>query len=217
MKVQPIPRAIFETTRSGFIQILHHCSASWKITPVYFLSWNLIPSKWKFQTFMWFGKNSPKILMSFETASQCFLKTLHHSVVSWEITVLYFFSWNFIWFWQKEPTEVENFKLSTAHVKFHQICTLIGSFYGEYIKFQLKKYRGVMSHDTENRYQIWKKPIYCFKNDKNLVNFHSSTQSLKNLHFDGSFSCKVYNVRPKKVRRNYLTWHWRVMQNLKKN
>ena len=39
-----------------------------------------------------------------------------------------------------------------------------------------------------------KKTIYCFKNDKNLVNFHSSTQSLKNLHFDGSFSCKVYNV-----------------------
>ena len=163
MKVQPIPHAIFETTRSGFIQILHHCSASWKITPVYFLSWNLIPSKWKFQTFMWFGKNSPKILMSFETASQCFLKTLHHSVVSWEITVLYFFSWNFIWFWQKEPTEVENFKLSTAHVKFHQICTLIGSFYGEYIKFQLKKYRGVMSHDTEDRYQIWKKNHLLFQ------------------------------------------------------
>ena len=36
MKVQPIPHAIFETTRSGFIQILHQCSASRKITPVYF-------------------------------------------------------------------------------------------------------------------------------------------------------------------------------------
>ena len=28
MKVHPIPHAIFETTRSGFIQILHHCSVS---------------------------------------------------------------------------------------------------------------------------------------------------------------------------------------------
>ena len=28
----PIPHAIFETTRSGFIQILHQCSVSWKIT-----------------------------------------------------------------------------------------------------------------------------------------------------------------------------------------
>ena len=32
----PIPHAIFETTRSGFIQILHHCSVSWKITPLHF-------------------------------------------------------------------------------------------------------------------------------------------------------------------------------------
>ena len=28
MKVHPISHAIFETTRSGFIQILHHCSLS---------------------------------------------------------------------------------------------------------------------------------------------------------------------------------------------
>ena len=30
-----------------------------------------------------------------------FKKTLHHSSVSWQITLLYFFSWNFIWFGQK--------------------------------------------------------------------------------------------------------------------
>ena len=38
MEVHPIPHAIFETTRSRFIQILHHCSVSWKITPQYFLA-----------------------------------------------------------------------------------------------------------------------------------------------------------------------------------
>ena len=32
MKVHPIPHASFETTRSRFIEILHHCSVSWKIT-----------------------------------------------------------------------------------------------------------------------------------------------------------------------------------------
>ena len=42
-------------------------------------------------------------------------------------------------------------------------------------------------------------------------------KSLKNLHFDWSLLCKVYNVWPKKVQRSYLSWHWRVMQNLKKN
>ena len=50
--------------------------------------------------------------------------------------------------WKEEPIKVQNFRLSTAHVKFHQICALIGSFCWKYIKFQLKKYRGVMSHDT---------------------------------------------------------------------
>ena len=28
---------------------------------------------------------------------------------------------------------------------------------------------------------------------------------------------KVYNFWPKKVQRSYLSWHWRVMQNLKRN
>ena len=42
-------------------------------------------------------------------------------------------------------------------------------------------------------------------------------ESLQNLHFDWFFLCKVYNVWPKKVHKSCLTWHWRVMQNLKKN
>ena len=41
MRVHPIPHARFQTTRSRFIQILYHCSVSWKITPLYFLSLNL--------------------------------------------------------------------------------------------------------------------------------------------------------------------------------
>ena len=40
--VHPIPHAIFENTSSGFIQILHHCSVPWKITPLYYFSSNLI-------------------------------------------------------------------------------------------------------------------------------------------------------------------------------
>ena len=65
MKVHAVPHAIFETTRSGFIQILHHCSVSWKITPQYFLaqtSYTLdkkSPPKWNFQTFQWLDEISP--------------------------------------------------------------------------------------------------------------------------------------------------------------
>ena len=36
MKVDPIPHAFFVKTSSGFIQILHYCSVSWKITPLNF-------------------------------------------------------------------------------------------------------------------------------------------------------------------------------------
>ena len=39
-----------------------------------------------------------------------------------------FFNWNCTWFGQKERSKVQNFRLSTAYVKFHQICTLIDSF-----------------------------------------------------------------------------------------
>ena len=42
-------------------------------------------------------------------------------------------------------------------------------------------------------------------------------ESLKNLCFNWLLVTKVYNVWATKVQRSYLSWHWRVMQNLKKN
>ena len=90
---------------------------------------------------------------------------MHHSSVLWDITLLYFFSWNFIWFGQKEPIKVQNFRLFTAHVKFHQICTyLTGAFCWKYIKFQLKRYRAFMSPETEERRKIWREADLWFRN-----------------------------------------------------
>ena len=83
--------------------------------------------------------------------------------MSWEITLLYFFSWNFIWFLQKESIKKQNVRLSTAQVSFYQIYALIGSFCWKYIKFQLKKYRGVMSHETEEWCTIWGKTDLLFQ------------------------------------------------------
>ena len=86
-----------------------------------------------------------------------------------------------------------------------------------YIKFRLKK--------------VWRKYVSCYQRvvqnlKKNLFFVSKMTRiwwiliwalkSLKN-HFDRSLLCKVYNVWPKKVQRSYISWHWRVMQNLKKN
>ena len=125
---------------------------------------------------------------------------MHHSSVLWEITLLYFFCWNFMWFGRKEPIKVQNFRHSTVHVKFHQICTLIGSFCWKYIKFQLKKYKGVMYHDTEEWCNIWRKIDLFQKMTRLLWILIRALKSLKYLHFDWSLSCKIYNVWPKKYR-----------------
>ena len=101
----------------------------------------------------------------------------------WEISLLYFFSWNFIWFLQKEPTTVQNFRLSTAQVKFHQICTLVGYFC--WVVQNLKRNLFFVSKMT----RTWWILIRALKR-------------LKNLHFDWSLLCKVYNVWPKKVQRS---------------
>ena len=56
----------------------------------------------------------------------------------------------------------------------------MGSFRAKYILFVLKKYRGVIFHDTEEWCKIWKELNCHFKIDmRNLTNFHS----LKNSDF----------------------------------
>ena len=84
----------------------------------------------------------------FETTSHFFFK-LH----SWEITLLYFFSWNFILFWWREPIKVPNFRLSIS----------------------------------------------------------------ANLYLDRVLWLKVYKISAKNIQRTCVSWHWRLMQNLRKN
>ena len=56
------------------------------------------------------------------------------------------------------------------------------------------------------------KLICCFKTDKNLVNFYFFICTLI-----GFFHEKYVIFDLKKVQRSYLSWHQRVIQNLKKN
>ena len=94
-----IPHAIFETKRSGFIQVMHHSSVSWKITPQYFFSSNLIyfeqksPSKRNFWTFEWWVNIHQIPHVIFETTSQFIILECHER-------------WNFLWFGQKESIKV---------------------------------------------------------------------------------------------------------------
>ena len=55
-------------------------------------------------------------------------------------------------------------KFWLEHLKVSNIFTLIGSFWAKYILFELKKYRGVIFHETEEGYKIWRGIDLSFKN-----------------------------------------------------
>ena len=59
---------------------------------------------------------------------------------------------------------------------------------------------------------------YDFKNDiTSLVNFNESSDKSENLRFDVLLFWIAFKVSAKKVQKSYLSWHWRVIQTLKKN
>ena len=53
-------------------------------------------------------------------------------------------------------------KFWPEHSNASEICTLIGSFSAKYIIIDLKKYRGVIFHDTEELCKIWRKTDFWF-------------------------------------------------------
>ena len=171
---------------------------SWHIIPLKFSSWSITrrekePIKLEIFRFL-------SLLMkvywiahaSFETTRSRFIQILYHCSVSRKITVYL----KPLYFGQKEPMKLQDFRLLTAHIKFHQMCTLKVFFCWKYIKifakkvqrsyvslpwtlmhnlkknwsvvskmtriwwvlalmFDLKKYRGMIFHDTEGWF--WRK------------------------------------------------------------
>ena len=89
----------------------------------------------------------------------------------------------------------------------------MGSFCKNHIKFQPKKYRTLM---TLNSDAIFKEKLICgFKYDmRNFVNFHPTIQKSKNFTLMGYFCPKYMRFELKKIQRSYLSWQWTVMQNL---
>ena len=69
-------------------------------------------------------------------------------------------------------------KFWPVHSEVSKISTLIGSFRAKYILFELKKYRGVMFHETEEGYKIGEESTCCLKIDvRNSTNFDLNTQN----------------------------------------
>ena len=138
---------------SVFLQILHHSSVSLNITPLYFLRSSL----------KYFAQKEPirveilrmpsaqvkihQILVIFETTNQFFLKFRINLQCLREI--VYPFLTEILYTFNKRPLKAQiwwNFTWAVESLKFF---TLMGSFCPNHIKFQLKKYRRVISHYTE--------------------------------------------------------------------
>ena len=95
---------------------------------------------------------------------------------------------------------MQNFRLPTTQVKFHQIFTLIGSFCWKYTK-KLKKYRGVVSHDTEEWCKIWTKTNLLFQKWKEFGEFWSKHSKVsKTCTLIGPFRAKYIMFDLKKYR-----------------
>ena len=104
----------FPRNKSVFLQILHHSSMSWKITPLYFFSSSNTyfaqkePIKLKiFETFECSGENLSNFWCKFWNDKSIPLQILYPSSVSWKTIPLYFFSSNNIYFAQKDPIKMK--------------------------------------------------------------------------------------------------------------
>ena len=143
VKMCQIPRVIFQTTSQFFFKFC--ITLRWKITSLYFFRPNVIYFAQKesikvniFETFECLGQKLSNSCHYWNNRS-VFLQTLHHSSMSWNITPLYFFSWNFTYFQQKERMKVQIWWNFTWKVESLIFYTLMGSFCSYHIKFQLKK------------------------------------------------------------------------------
>ena len=103
----------FLNRKSVFLEILHHSSVSWKITALYFFRSNVIsftqkePIKVEILRILSAYVKIHQILVIFETTNQFFLSNfaLLFIVLRHKSSIL--FSWDFLYFQQKEPTKVQ--------------------------------------------------------------------------------------------------------------
>ena len=107
----------------------------------------------------------------------------------------------------------------TRALKSLKICTFIGSCCAKYLMFDLKKVqRSYLSWHWRVIQNLERNWLVVSKLTWGIWQILTWTlESLKNFPFSGLLLSKVYIVRAKKVQRSYLSWQWRVMQNLKRN
>ena len=86
--------------------------------------------------------------------------------IHWGIICHYNEEWRKIWRWMDlsfQSWQEEFDKFWREHLKVSKSFVLNYSFWAKYILIELKKYRGVIFHETEERYKLWR-GIVSFQN-----------------------------------------------------
>ena len=93
-------------------------------------------------------------------------------------------------------------KFWPEHLKASKIFTLMGSFWAKYILLELKKYRGIIFHETEEGHKIWRGIDLSFQNwHKEFDKFWREHRKVsKNFTVTGSFWEKYILLELKKCR-----------------
>ena len=105
---------------SFLIVMTHNSFVNFKL--IHFLLWTKgLHQISNFDTFKSSGGNFPNFSCHFSNHNSVFLQTLHHLLVSWKITPLYFFSSNIIYLVTRNPLKCKVFRLLRARVKTRQI------------------------------------------------------------------------------------------------
>ena len=114
-----------------------------------------------------------------------------------------------------------DFKFDISNlVNFHPISQNSNRlFLSKVYEVWAKKYRGVISHDTEQWWKIWKTLTLRFQKWHVELGELSSLEHPKvwKLYIDGLFLSKAYTVSVRNFQRIYVSWHWRVLQSLNEN
>ena len=160
------------------------------------------------------GSEFTKFLSVLKQEIVFFFQFLHHSSVPWDITLIYF--QRLVVSNKYDLKNMLNFHPNTQTSKNF---TSMGFFCPKYMRFKLKKYRGVIFYDTEQLCKTWINPhLVVLKMAWGIGwTFIRALKSLKNCTYDGLFLAKAYNVSVRIFQRNYVSWRWRMLQKLKEN
>ena len=111
-------------------------------------------------------------------------------------------------------------KFWSDDLEISKICTLMGSFWPKYILFELKKSIGHLCLMPLNIDATFEGKLTCaFKKQHEELSKMSPAHFRKSKHwdFDGILLSKEENVWTWNLRGSFVSWQWRMIQNLKRN